>query len=376
MAVILATGFIQWNLRFGRESTIHAQLGHIQVFRPGYRDFGKADPFAYLLPDDAQTVKAIEDVPHLVAVAPRLNFNGLISRGDFTISFLGEGVAPRKEALLSRSLIMVSGQPLEEADALGVILGEGLAQNLGAKVGDTVVLLSNGESGAISATEAHVRGIFRTITKAYDDVAIRTPIAMARELIRVSGSHSYVLLLDSTDNTNAVLATLKERFNGRALEFVPWQELADFYNKTSALFSRQMAVLRVMIAVIIVLGISNSMMRNVLERTAEIGTAMALGTRRRAILGSFLIEGTALGAIGALIGAVMAVAAALLISAIGIPMPAPPGMAFGYRAGIALEWQPIANALLLGVGTTVVASAYPAWKASRLQIVDALRRGR
>ena len=375
-SLILASGFIEWNLRFGRESTIHSQLGHIRVYKAGYREAGAGDPFAYLIPNDKRQLRIIQEQPHIVAVAPRLSFSGLISRGDSTLSFIGEGVAPDEERVLSQSVTLVQGKALASSDPNGIVLGEGLAANLGAKPGDTVVLLANTADGGINAVQARVRGLFRTITKAYDDSALRTTIALARRLVRVSGSTSYAIVLDQTDQTDVVLAALRRQFRAAPLEFVPWYELADFYNKTARLFSRQVDVLRAIIAVIIILSISNSMMMGVLERISEIGTAMALGNTRGSILRQFLVEGALLGIFGSLCGLTIGYFAAKLISAIGIPMPAPPGMAFGYTAGILLDWRMAVNAVILAVATTLTASVYPAWKASRMQIVDALRRGR
>ena len=73
-------------------------------------------------------------------------------------------------------------------------MGRGLAANLGAKVGDTVVLLANTASGGINAVEVRVRGLFSTITKAYDDVALRVPLPPPRSCCasraRTSGSCS------------------------------------------------------------------------------------------------------------------------------------------------------------------------------------------
>jgi putative ABC transport system permease protein len=82
------------------------------------------------------------------------------------------------------------------------------------------------------------------------------------------------------------------------LEFVPWYERADFYNKTVALFSQQMNVLRAIIGVIIVLSISNMLVMNVLERTGEIGTLLAVGFKRKKIMQQFAMEGLLLGLIG------------------------------------------------------------------------------
>jgi putative ABC transport system permease protein len=278
--------------------------------------------------------------------------------------------------LLSRSLTIVQGEGLATAAPKGIIVGQGLAANLGVGVGDTVVLLANTATGGVNAVEVTVRGLFATITKAYDDSALRVPIAIARQLLRVAGSHSYALVLDKTENTDAVLVSLRDRFRDQALEFVPWYRLADFYNKTAELFSRQVAVLRIIIAVIIVLSISNSMMMSVLERTAEIGTALALGTRRGGILRQFLTEGASLGVFGGLLGLAGGYALARLVSAIGIPMPAPPGMAFGYTAEIMVTVPMALQAAALAVGTTIVASIYPAWVASRMNIVDAIRHSR
>ena len=73
--------------------------------------------------------------------------------------------------------------------------------------------------------------------------------------------------------------------------------MADFYNKTVSLFSKQVLVVKIMIAVIIVLSISNTMMTNVRERVSEIGTCMALGDRRSTILRRFLAEGARDGSV-------------------------------------------------------------------------------
>jgi putative ABC transport system permease protein len=152
--------------------------------------------------------------------------------------------------------------------------------------------------------------------------------------------------------------------------------MADMYNKTVTLFARQVEVLKLIVAVIIVLSISNAMAMSVVERTGEIGTAMALGVGRHGILRMFVLEGLILGLIGGLLGLTLGTALAWLISAVGIPMPPPPGMARGYTAQIAVSAALAGEALLLAVVTALVASVYPAWKASRLPIVDALRHNR
>ena len=376
VALMLASGFIEWIYLDLRESTIHAQLGHLQIVRPGYHEAGRSDPFAYLLPATSSALDAVRRTPHVKAVAPRLHFSGLASHGDTTISFIGDAVDPALESELSRSLLIEKGENLSAGDAQGVLFGAGLAHNLGVDVGDRVTLLVTTASGGVNGVELTVRGLFSTVTKAYDDSALRLPIDTARTLLRVQGAHAWVVLLDDTRETDAIASSLRAALPAGQFEITPWHALADFYRKTVELFSKQVGVVRIIIGAIIVLSISNTLTMAVLERTGEIGTSMALGVPRRRILGQFISEGAALGIVGGIAGIALGVLLAWMISAIGIPMPPPPGMAHGYIGQIRITPALTATAFAVAAITAILASLYPAWRASRLVIVDALRHNR
>jgi putative ABC transport system permease protein len=158
-----------------------------------------------------------------------------------------------------------------------------------------------------------------------------------------------------------------------AFQVIPWKDLADFFNKTEALFSKQVEVMKIIIGLIIVLTISNTLTMSVLERTTEIGTSLAVGVRSGTVMRLFIIEGVLIGALGGLIGVILGYLLAMLISTIGIPMPAAPGMAHGYVAQIAVTPGLVLDGVVLALVTTLLASAFPAWKAGRMNIVDALR---
>lgn len=372
-SLLLASGFIHWIFFDMRESTIHSQLGHIQITRPGYLREGLGDPYAYLLPPEAS---AIEALPDLKAITPRLAFSGLASLGDETISFVGEGINPVREAPIARAIRIVSGRDLSASNAPEALLGEGLAANLGAHAGDTIVLLVTTASGGINAVEVMITGTFATITKAYDDSVMRVPIEVARSLVQVEGATTWVALLDDTARTTHTVEKLRNSLDPRDFEVIPWSDLADFYNKTVELFSKQVGVVRLLIALIVILSISNTLSMSVIERTSEIGTMMALGVRRRGVMKLFVLEGALLGIVGGVLGVLVGALLAIAISAVGIPMPPPPGMARGYIGQIIVSPELALDGLLLAFLTTLVASIAPAWKASRLVIVDALRQAR
>ncbi len=374
VAFLLAGGFITWIFEQMRESAIHSQFGHLQIVRPAYFEKGIADPYAFLLPDQAAEQNVIEKIPGFKSLAPRLAFSGLISHGDTTVAFIGEGVDPVREKPVSTQVNIMTGQDLEKSDERSVLLGEGLARSMGVAPGDTVVLLVTAANGSPSAVEVKVAGIFATTTKEYDDTALRLPIDVARKLMRVVGATSWVVLLDETQKTAEAEAYLRQHLSPEHFEIVPWSALADFYNKTVVLFSRQVSVVKVIIGIIIVLTISNTQMMSVLERTTEIGTSLAIGLRRAALMRMFVAEGAMIGILGGVIGVILAYVLAHAISAIGIPMPPPPGMARGFLGEILIVPRLIVDALVLAIVTTFAASILPAWKASRMVIVDALRQ--
>lgn len=277
---------------------------------------------------------------------------------------------------MGRSIRIVAGNNLDGTNDNTVLVGRGLAANVGVQPGDTVVLLATTAEGGLNAVELTVAGLFGTTVKAYDDAALRVPIETARKLMRVEGATSWVVLLERTADTDAALASLKARLPANEFEPIPWYDLADFYNKTAELFTRQVGVVRILIALIVVLSISNTLSMAVVERTGEIGTAMALGVRRAGILRMFLTEGALLGVIGGAVGVGLGFLLATAISAVGIPMPPPPGMETGFTGRISVPPTLAWEAFQLAFATTLLASILPAWKASRMNIVDALRHQR
>jgi putative ABC transport system permease protein len=373
VAYLLAGGFIAWNLLEGREATIRSQLGHVQIVKPGYYEKGIADPYSFLLPANSKEQSSIEHMPGVISLAPRLAFNGLISHEDTTVAFSGEGIDPVKEKPISSRITIQQGSDLISIDERKVLLGEGLAKSLGAKPGDIVVLLAKTPNGSANALELSVAGTFSSITKEYDDYALRIPIPLARKLMRIDGATSWVALLDSTDKSDGFAKELRHRLSPQNFEVIHWLELADFYKKTSALLTKQVNVAKVIIGLIIILTISNTLTMSVFERTTEIGTSLAIGLSSWLVMRLFVLEGILIGIIGGLLGVGAGYLAASAISAIGIPMPPSPGMSHGFIAEIAFTPELAIDAFVLAFITTLLASAFPAWKAGRMNIIDALR---
>ena len=374
-SLLLAGGFIEWIFWAMREASFENGLGHIQVTRPGFRAAGIANPRAFLLPGNPVELDIVRNAPGVQVVGERLLLSGLISRGEATLAFTGEAIDPDAVKVLNRGL-RVEGENLAANDRAGVMLGRGLADSLGVKLGDKVVFVVNLPGGGINAVEAHIRGLFTTQIKAVDDNAVQMAIGLGRELLRVSGAHVWVIGLDATEHTDRVLVDLRSKLSSSRFELASWIDLSDFYRKSVVLLSRQIDVVAWLIGMIIVLGISNTLTMSVFERTGEIGTLLAIGTPRRGILRLFVIEGFLLGLVGGLAGLAIGYVLAEALSYFGIPMPPPPGRDAGFSAKIMLTFPIAFSGFVVAVASTTLASIYPARTAARLQIVDALRQNR
>src|SRR5207249_4444106 len=252
VALLLAGGFIEWIYWAIREAAIQTGLGHIQISRLGFRAAGFADPGAYLLPSEAPELKTVRSAPGAEVLDQRFVLNGLASSGEITVVFTGEAVDPEADKVISK-VLGVTGENLSVADRSGVLLGAGLAHSLGIKIGDRVSFIVSLPGGGINAVEGHVRGTYAIGVKAHDDSAVRMPLALGSQLLKLRGAHVWVVGLDTTDRTDETMAYLHARLPADRFELASWRDLSDFYRKTVVLLSRQVYVVAVLIGVIIVL---------------------------------------------------------------------------------------------------------------------------
>jgi putative ABC transport system permease protein len=356
------------------EALIHSQSGHLQIYKKGYFASGTRAPEKYLIPAPDAVKKLIATEPEVANVMARLNFSGLLNNGRSDLPIVGEGVEPGQEARLGTSVSIITGRQLEDKDAFGVVLGQGVAHALKLKPGDQLSLVANALEGALNSIDLEVVGVFQSFSSDYDARAIKISLAAAQQLLGTEDVNTLVITLNKTEDTNRVAARLKEQHDELDLEVKTWIELNDFYEKTVALYKSQFAVIQFIILVMIVLSVANSVNMSIFERTGEFGTMMAMGNRRSQVFRLILVESVLLGLIGSAIGLGLGIMLALAISAVGIPMPPPPNGSVGYTAHIQIIPSVLLASCVIGILATAVAAVLPARHVSRIQVVEALQQ--
>lgn len=393
VALIFVGGFFEDAYYQTREGHIGSQSGHIQIFKRGFNEHGKTDPYGYLI-DSAQEseIKSlIKEFPEVKYVTSRLQFSGLLSTGENSVSFIGQGLEPRNEkdvpvehnqdlrALSApdfRGLpIMVFGKSLVEGDAKEVVLGQGLSETMSLKVDNTVTVLANTVTGSLNAFDVNIKGVFFTAAKEFDDIYLRLPLSTAQKLMNTQSVETIVVKLHDTEDTDKVIERLRLLFKQKNLdmEIMSWVELADFYNKMVELFNMFHLIIRLVVGTVVVLGIFNTMNMSVMERYSEIGTIMALGVRRKGVMKLFLFEGLSLGVIGGILGVIAGIIIVSIIATVGIKMPPPPQGNFTWLSTPKIVPVSVISTFFLSVVVGGISALYPAYKASRLQITEALR---
>lgn len=373
--LILAGGFVQDIFVQLGEAVIHSQSGHIQISREGYREGKTRSPEAFLIEQPDKLQKMLQSEPGVQLALARLGFAGMINNGKRDLGIIGEGVEPAAEAKLGTYLRYIEGRALADGDKDGIVMGQGVARSLGLKAGDRVNLVISLAQGAVNTLDFEVVGVFQSFSKDFDARAVRIPLSAARNLMDTRSAHLMVLLLDKTDDTDRVYASLRNSLVRQGYELASWRELSDFYDKTLKLYDRQFGVLRLIILLMVLLSVTNSVNMTLFERTREFGTLLALGDRRGSVFRLIMTESAFLGLIGAVLGTLLGCVAAWVISAIGIPMPPPPNANIGYTAFIRLVPLDVLTAGTVGFVATCLAAIMPARRASRMPVVDALRQG-
>jgi putative ABC transport system permease protein len=377
VSMILAGGFIASNFQGLRELTIRNGIGHLQLFTAPYLAHGEEHPLEQGISSPAVLQRWLATQPYVKATSQEIELVGLISNGEKSEAFIGRGIEPGQQQAMGFSVSMKSGRPLSAtADQAEVVVGSGLAETMKVKLGTPLTLLGTTTNGALNAIDVVVVGVFSTGIKEFDARALKVSLPTAQTLLDTDRVTKVIVRLDDTRNTDRAAASLAGalKSSGRGeIAIRTWRELASFYKQVVLLYQGIFFFLGIIILILVVLSSSNTMMMTVLERVQEIGTLLALGTRRRHIVGIFLLEGLVIGTVGGLLGWVAGYGLIGLINRAGIVMPPPPSFSRGIALQITFVPQLFVGVLLLVVVTLVVSAVLPSVRAARLNVVDALR---
>jgi putative ABC transport system permease protein len=355
-------------------------LGHIQIHKKGYVASIDSLPLTLNLGPKAfeKVEKAINEIPEIEAYSPRIKFGGMFSNFVETTNVRLNGVYPENEiktAPLFLSRITEGEKTIKPGE---ILVPELLAKGMKVKVGDTVVIIATNRDGSVNGKQFRVGGILESVTgPGGRDGYIH--IDDAAEVLRMDtmAISEIAVRLKDFGKLHGVFGRLKGTLSSElnkqgkpAFEVHTWQKLSPFYN-VARMIDIMTFFVKLMLIAIVLISIMNVMVMAVYERIREIGTIAAIGTLPGKIVAMFLIEGFSLGLFGATVGGVLGVAVIFVLNIAKITFN------FGRQKGLLLSpsinLQDILVISIIVIIISVIASLSPAYKASRMNPIDALR---
>jgi putative ABC transport system permease protein len=431
---ILVFGGYSRDITYGLQTGYVKGSGHLQIQHKDYFLYGSGNPTAYGIPNYPLIIATIKAdpvlAPMLTVVTPTLQLGGIAGNFAAGVSrtVIGAGVVVEDQNTMRQwndyhfpskpKNVALTGT---EDDA--VLIGNGVARVLqlcgplkvkncetppaatertGKAAPDDIAALSAMETSSsdnerenathieMLAANAHGAPNVASLNvvkaedqgvKELDDIFVVMHLAQAQRLLYGAGAPqatAIVLQLQHTDQIPAAKARLEQllatTFKANPLEIQEYTTLNPFYGQSIGMFGALFSFIAVLIGAIVLFTVGNTMSMAVVERTVEIGTLRAIGLRRDGIRRLFLCEGLLLGVIGAAMGVLIALILAYLINHAGLTW-LPPGRV----EPVPLSVRVWGETRLIGgtaVGLMIVAmlsALWPANRASKMNIVDALR---
>jgi putative ABC transport system permease protein len=376
------------------------EVAHIQLHDPKYIENPEV---GLTLPGTDEIVRFAEGLPGVKAAAGRIKIVTMISSASASSGVTVFGIDPEKEKSVSElytaiddSLRLAERFKLTDPELIGrylkdstgswfsgsqrnpVVIGESLAHKLKVKINSKIVLTFQNAEGNLTGGSYRVCGIYRIDNNAFEETNVYVRNADLAELavLDPGQAHEVAIFLAEPRQMKAVMKAIGDRFPG--LDVMTWKNLLPDVAMLSDLVEVSMVIIMIIILGALGFGIVNTMLMVVLERVRELGMLMAIGMNKRKVFNMIILESVLLCMTGAIAGMIIGAAVIGIFSKRGIDLTAfaQKGMeAWGFNA-VMYPTLPAVYYLMVAalvVITGVAASAYPAWKALKLNPSDALR---
>lgn len=394
--VILYASLLEGMTRQMVQYATEINTGHLQIHREAFsddQDIYATMPWSYL--------NDIEKQHPSIKIAPRLYAAGLASARNTSTGVLIKAVDPVREPQVTVMLDRVRRGYVELGVAdttesglirYNVVVGAQLAKNMNLAPGDELVLVTQAIDGSIGNALYRIAAVLKPLEPNFDRMGVLMSIEAYQQLMYLeSGFHELAIKLDDIVTLPAVQSELTTSFEklqqetpldelGGPIEVRNWRQLNPAISDMLELSKTMLIFMGLIVISLASLGMLNTMLMAVHERTHEFGILLSIGMKRRWLLLMVLMESFFLALVSALFGSILGTFAARYLERQGIDFSS--SMPDGYDwAGMTFEpvmkgyFEPsqLVEACILMLVVTLLASLIPSWRTIRLKPAEVMR---
>jgi len=378
--LVITGGIITGMLERTINNSVELETGHIKVYPKGYHEVSDLMPANMHISNYAGVIGIIEEIDGVKYTSPRIRARGILEVVQSTAHVIINGIDPEVDSEI-RDLRkrIIEGEHLVNEDLNIITIGATLADRLKIGLNDEVLLSSVAADGSAVSTILKVRAIFSTGFSDYDSSMIFLPLSQAQNMLKIEHEKAteIVIMVDNPKQIEGLTASIASELRDKGYDYdvFHWEQLAPELAQFVDLQGRMAPIFLYMVLIVAAFGILNTMLMSTYERVKEIGVMAAFGYKRQNILVLFLLEGLMIGVIGALLGCILGAGVTHYLSVVGIDFGAGMGVVefMEVRVYPGLSIHDVIYPFLFAVGISLLASLYPAYKASKLEPVEALR---
>ncbi len=351
------------------------QTGHVQIHKDDYVHRARIHK---TIDDPEGVTRVLADFDEVRAATSRVFAPALAYANNKNTPVQITGVDVISERSTSRlEKKLTAGHWLDDAPDgagyFGAIIGQGAADSLNLSLGDELVLISQGADGSVANDIFIVKG-FVGDKRSVDRLTVFLPLTAAQEFLTLQGRvHEFAILLSDIDDARTIASDLQADLP--ELNVSPWQEVMDTFYKSMEADRRGNRVTLGIILFIVFIGVLNTVLMSVLERTREFGVLKAIGTRPGMIVALIVMETLMLTGFSIGLGFLVALPVNAWFTFQGFALPEPidmGGVAIQHMRGeLSLEVFLLPAAIVYIYA--IVVSIPPGLRAARVLPIDAMR---
>lgn len=286
------------------QNVVELYSGYTQIQAPHYKD-NPALKTNFTLSRDK--VDQIRSIPEVKGLTKRIVADGLVYFGNKSAGVSLVGLNPEQEktvSVLPESL--AEGTFFHKESANGVVIGVKLLKNLGAHIGDSITIMSQGLDSRVKNQNFIISGTFRLgIPELESNVAIIS-LKSAEQLLAMDGKINFMALkLDQLNHSKKVKDRLNKILDGSDLKVLSWDELNPELKQAIAIDNISGLMLLVILFIIVAFGILNTILMSITERYREFGVALAVGMPHKNLVAMIFLETMFIAILGLIIGNVL-----------------------------------------------------------------------